>query len=88
MGTYIGGLESALEDCDGVILSCDIAEILGPTETMLAENKASTLPKAYYFSTHGCSLVASFGAGAFDELPFVAAAALRALRSKKLAIFL
>ena len=30
-GMYIGGLKSSLEDGDGVILSCDIAEILGST---------------------------------------------------------
>lgn len=27
----ICGLESSLEDCNGVILSCDIAQILGST---------------------------------------------------------
>ena len=39
----------------------------------------------YYFSTHGWSLLLSFGGGAFDDVPFVAAA-FRALISKKLAI--
>jgi hypothetical protein len=29
--THVGGLKSALEDGNGVILSCDIAEILWPT---------------------------------------------------------
>jgi hypothetical protein len=41
---------------------------------------------AYYFSTQGWSLVVSFGGGAFEDVPLVAAASLRALRSKKLAI--
>jgi hypothetical protein len=44
------------------------------------------MQKTYYFSTQGCSLVVSFGAGAFEDVPFVAAASLRALRSKKFAI--
>jgi hypothetical protein len=38
--------------------------------------------EAYYFSTHGCRRVFSFVAGAFEELPFVAAAFLCALLPK------
>ena len=30
-GTHIGGLEGSLEDCDRVVLGCDIAEVLGAT---------------------------------------------------------
>lgn len=42
----------------------------------------------YYFSTQGCRLAVSwFSSGMLpSEVPFAAAAALRALRSKKLAI--
>lgn len=40
----------------------------------------------YYFSTHGWSLVVSFGGGALDDDAPLAAASLRAFRSKKLAI--
>lgn len=29
---YIAGLESSLEDCDGVILGCDIIQILGTAD--------------------------------------------------------
>lgn len=43
--------------------------------------------EAHYFSTHGWSLLFSFGGGAFDdEAPLAAAASLRALISKKFAI--
>jgi hypothetical protein len=41
---------------------------------------------AYYFSTHGWTLLVSFGGGALLDVPFVAAASLRALRSKNDAI--
>lgn len=41
---------------------------------------------AHYFSTHGCNLFVSFGGGALDDEPFAAAASLRALMSKKLAM--
>lgn len=42
---------------------------------------------AYYFSTHGCRFWASLGAVDLDDdAPLVAAAAARALLSKKLAI--
>ena len=41
----------------------------------------------YYFSTHGCKFWVSFGAAAFEEeASFAAAAAARALLSKKLAM--
>jgi hypothetical protein len=30
-GVYIGGLECPLEDCDCVVLCCDIAEVLRTT---------------------------------------------------------
>lgn len=29
--TDIGGLEVSLEDCDGVVLGCDITEVFGAT---------------------------------------------------------
>lgn len=40
----------------------------------------------YYFSTHGCRRLSSGLAVSFDELAFAAAAACRALLSKKLFI--
>jgi hypothetical protein len=46
-----------------------------------------SIQETHYFSTHGCSLLFSLGGGAFDdEAPLAAAASLRALMSKKLAI--
>lgn len=39
-----------------------------------------------YFSTHGCRRLSCVGAACFDELACAAAAACRALMSKKLAI--
>jgi hypothetical protein len=43
----------------------------------------------YYFSTHGCKLLVSFGGAAFEDAAFSrAAAAERALLSKKFAIVL
>ena len=32
---YIGGLEGSLEDCDGVVLGCDIVEVLWSTGGLL-----------------------------------------------------
>lgn len=47
------------------------------------------LRKTHYFSTHGCNrFVSCFAVGALDELAAAAAAACRALISKKLAIVL
>lgn len=47
------------------------------------------LKKTHYFSTHGCNrFVSCFAVGALDELAVAAAAACRALISKKLAIVL
>jgi hypothetical protein len=43
---------------------------------------------AHYFSTQGWSLVGSFAGAAFEFVPFVAAASLRALRSKNPAILI
>jgi hypothetical protein len=40
----------------------------------------------YYFSTHGCNLLSCTGADCFEELADAAAAACRALISKKLAM--
>ena len=56
-------------------------------ECQYLDHKAS-IAYHYYFSTQGCKFVASFGAAAFeDEAPLVAAAAAaRALLSKKLAM--
>jgi hypothetical protein len=34
-GQYICGLKISLEDCDGVVLGCDIAEILWTTTRIL-----------------------------------------------------
>jgi len=44
-----------------------------------------SIQATYYFSTHGCNLLVSFGGAAFEDVPF-AAAALRAFISKKLDI--
>jgi hypothetical protein len=54
-GAHIGGLKVSLEDCDGMILSCDIAEGLGSTDLRLARAKSEFLNcvEAYYFSTQG-----------------------------------
>jgi hypothetical protein len=37
--TYIGGLESSLEHSNGVILGCDIAEVLRSTVSILVKHK-------------------------------------------------
>lgn len=42
--------------------------------------------ETYYFSTHGWSRFVSFVVGALEDEPFIAAASLRALMSKKFAI--
>ena len=35
--SYIGGLEGSLEDSNGVVLSCDIAQVFWPTVIELAD---------------------------------------------------
>jgi len=35
--SYIGGLEGSLEDGDGVVLSCDIAQVFWSTVIVLAD---------------------------------------------------
>ena len=75
-----------MEDRDGMILSCDIAQILWPTTRKSQRYAKACAHGAHYFSTHGWSLVVSFGGRAFEDEPLVAAACFRALRSKKLAI--
>jgi hypothetical protein len=52
---YVGGLEGSLEDCDCVVLSCDIAEVLGTTMNLSVPFPLSFryMIEPYYFSTHG-----------------------------------
>jgi hypothetical protein len=54
-GIYVGGLEGSLEDCDCVILGCDIAEVLGTTMDLLVlfPTCSGDMIEPYYFSTHG-----------------------------------
>ncbi len=78
---HIGGLEGSLEDCDGVVLSCDIIEILWSTRDIRMACSFRDFGGIYYFSTHGCNPVVSF-AGTALAAPFIAAASFRALRSK------
>jgi len=70
-----------------VVLSCHIAEGLGPAvQSQLAQclRNLHYTAAAHYFSTQGCTLVVSFVcfSALLDAAPF-AAAAFRALRSKK-----
>ena len=86
-GACVGGLQSTLEDIDGVVLSCYVAEIFGAAGRWVRSWSLMVDGKAHYFSTHGWRLLFSLGGGAFDdEAPLAAAASLRALMSKKLAI--
>jgi hypothetical protein len=76
-----------LQNGNCMILCCDIAEVLRPTREAISLVLPLTFPSAHYFSTQGCSLLFSLTIGAFDvDAPFAAAASLRALMSKKLAI--
>jgi hypothetical protein len=68
-----------------MILRRNIAEVF--RTTWLQISMACTpadLIATYYFSTHGCIRFVSDGGAAFDDEP-LAAAAFRALRSKKFA---
>lgn len=91
--THVGCLECSLENGNCVVLCCDIAEGLGPAKGVLMlvflQKLQAQFSDAYYFSTHGWTLVFSLVCFSvlFEEAPFAAAtAAFRALRSKKLAI--
>lgn len=82
---YIRGLEVSLEDIDGMVLGSNIAQVLWTTSIscQLASEQLGIV-SSHYFSTQGWTLVSLVGA--FDDAPFAAAASLRALRSKKLAM--
>jgi hypothetical protein len=87
--TYVGGLKGSLEDCDGVILSSDIVEILWSAVSISVRHDTfRKLVEAYYFSTHGCRPGFSFAGTTLAAAPFVAAASLRALISKNPAMIL
>jgi hypothetical protein len=86
--TCIGALKSSLEDSNRMILGSNIVQTLGTAAIVSASTSNLWWSvQGYYFSTHGCSLVFSFVAGAF-KLPFVAAASFRALISKNPAMVL
>ena len=82
---YIGGLQRTLEDCDCVILGCDIVEALWTAGEVSWDERS--VGETNYFSTQGWSLAFSLSCtGALDEEPLVfaaAAAAARALLLKK-----
>lgn len=69
-----------------MILSCDIAEVLGTAARCISMEIGMVVAETDYFSTHGCNLLFSFVGGALVEFPLVAASSLRALRSKKFAM--
>ena len=73
-----------------MVLGCNIIQAL---RTAVEGDQYISIMEAedltYYFSTHGCRFWVSFGGAALDdEAPLVAAAAARALLSKKVAIAL
>lgn len=74
-----------MKDCDGMVLCCDIVQILWATINIskIAEKSDN---RTHYFSTHGCIPRFSFGCTDFAAFAPFCAASLRALRSKKLAM--
>lgn len=97
MFSYIGSLQGALQNRNGVVLSRNVVEALGPAGSTSCVNgtalsyggKHQLSSEAHYFSTHGWFLALLDFCVVWSACALVAAAAaaaFRALRSKKLAM--